>query len=53
MAFPLLFPATGLVFVMDNNNAVSVNYRKTASNLLAVIFLAAGMAVAMYLGAFP
>jgi hypothetical protein len=38
---------------MDNHIANSVNYQKTASNLLAVIFLAVGMAVAVYLGAFP
>jgi hypothetical protein len=31
----------------------SVNYRKMVANLLALAFLVSGMAIALYLGAFP
>jgi uncharacterized membrane protein YfcA len=42
-----------LVIFMNNFSEVSAHYRKTATNLLAVAFLASGMALVMYLGAFP
>jgi hypothetical protein len=38
---------------MENHVTASAYYRKTAASLLALIFLVAGMALAMYLGAFP
>jgi hypothetical protein len=38
---------------MENHIAASAYYRKMASNLLALAFLATGMVLAMYLGAFP
>lgn len=33
--------------------ANGVNYQKTAANLAAIVFLASGMALAIYLGVFP
>jgi hypothetical protein len=44
---------------MENRIAISaryansVNYQKMAANLVAIVFLASGMALAMYLGVFP
>jgi hypothetical protein len=58
MAFPRC-PRNRTGVCMDNHistsarYANSVDYQKTAANLLALIFLAVSMAIAVYLGAFP
>jgi hypothetical protein len=38
---------------METPVEVSVHYRKIAMNLLAIAFMVIGMAIALYMGAFP